>query len=84
MLRYRVEYFRFATTPFGAKNRNPDAYGFSDNLTNCIRNTAGRCATDLYGKAVIKDRKKADCVVRILRRTQAGLTIKTPEEDARG
>lgn len=78
--RYQTAYFRFATTAFGAINRNPDAYGNGNSLPNLIRNSAGRCAVEFYGRAVITDHKHG-VVVRILKRTGSGITITNPSKE---
>ena len=78
--RYQTAYFRFATTPFGAVNRNPDAYGNGHSLSNLIRNSAGRCAVEFYGRAVITDHKHGT-IVRILKRTGGGITITDPSKE---
>ena len=78
--RYQTAYFRFATAPFGAVNRNLDAYGNGNSLPNLVRNSAGRCAAELYGRAVITDHKHG-VVVRILKRTGSGITITDPSKE---
>lgn len=77
-LRFQAQYFRFVTTAFGAVNKRPDAYGGSNTLENLVRNSAGRCAIERYGKCVIVDRKAGNRVVKVLKRTTGGITISEP------
>lgn len=72
-LRYQTQYFYLR-----APHRPPDAYGHGADLTNATRNAAGRCAVDLYSKAVIVDRWSGH-IVRVLKRDAHGLSIDSRE-----
>jgi hypothetical protein len=74
--RYLVAYYRFVQT-VGGTPRPPDAYGASPHLNNLVRNAAGRCAIENYRQAVVTDRRNG-AVVKILRRTTQGITIRNP------
>jgi hypothetical protein len=77
--RYLVAYYRFLTTAWGKANTVADAHGASTTLNNLIRNAAGRCAIENYRQAVIIDRATMQ-PIKVLRRTQTGITIREPHE----